>query len=318
VIDTRHNYQNYFKPPSLLTRLAGITATVSRWESLAFGIDISRYQKITPANWANLKPVIDFVMAKCSEGYDWIDPTFADNVQQAYTVDIPLVAYHYFRTSYYVEYGHDVAKWPTPANDKQLQNLIHALSNKTYYAVMLDVEDTTEAAPWTAWAAGVFAGRVRDWLDSIGKHTTPMIIYTGEWYWLQAKAEFSWMTKYQMSVAKYPYAKDSIVTTWEDLRKSYFPPETSSIPTLANARWDFWQFSGDKFILPYVTNANGGATCLDLNFFNGTKAQLYEYLHFAPKGTPEPIPTPTPAPTTKTLEERVADLEVWQANIRKA
>lgn len=313
--DTRHLYKRYQVSSwqrllGWLRRL-GLRIMPDRWANMAFGIDISRYQKITPADWLNLKNLakIDFVFAKASEGIDWIDPAFTENVQNAYEADIPLMAYHYFRTGYYVEYGHDTAKWPKAADDKQLNNFKRALANKKYYALVIDVEDTTESIPWGAWAAGVFAGRVRDWLDSIGRQTTPLIVYTGEWYWVQAKAEFSWMTKYLLWIAKYPYASGAVTTTWEALRENYFPPGTTAVPTLGNAQWNFWQFSGDKFILPYVTNANGGPTALDLNLYNGTRDALYKLINFTPSGGTPPVDPPVEPPSNDELEARVAELE---------
>lgn len=303
---SQHAYEHYFEPPRTKT---AVRVIADRWKDLAFGIDVSRYQKITAENWKNLKSLakIDFVFAKASESTDWLDPSFADTVQQCHDVGLPLMAYHFFRTSYYVEFGHDTGRWPKPADDKQLQNLIKALKNKTYYAVVIDVEDTTETYAWTAWAAGIFAGRVKDWLISVGKPNVPVITYTGEWYWKNAKDEFAWTTKYLLWVAKYPYATGSVVTTWDELRNAYFPAATTSIPTLGNLKWDFWQFSGDKFILPFVTNPNGFASALDLNFFNGTREQLYKLLNFVPKDDGDDPETP---PTTDPdLVKRVERLE---------
>ena len=95
------------------------------------------------------------------------------------------------------------------------------------------------------------------------------------------------------------------------------PRDDYPVPTLNRQRWDFWQFSGDKFILPWIENGAGGPSALDLNLFNGTVEQLHTFLNFTPKpdhGDPpveppaEP-PVEPPVPDTE-LAERVAQLEL--------
>jgi GH25 family lysozyme M1 (1,4-beta-N-acetylmuramidase) len=311
--DSKHNYERMFEAPGWVqgkrpTR--AIKAMPARWSKLAFGIDISHYQKITAAGWGLMKDMakLDFVFAKCSEGIDWIDPSFAGHVQGAYDVDIPMFGYHYFKTGYYVEYGMNVDKWPKAADDKQLNNLKKAVKNKKLYGVMLDIEDTSESATWTAFASGVFAGRVRDWLNQEYGQDFLLIDYLGEWMWKLAPDQFSWLVKHPLSIAKYPYVKGYVTTTWDDLKEKYFPPGDTTIPTLCCSKWDWWQFSGDKFIVPGITNQSGGATAVDLQFYNGAASWLYKRIKFVPKSEPNPPPLP-PVEGELTLDERVTRLE---------
>jgi GH25 family lysozyme M1 (1,4-beta-N-acetylmuramidase) len=320
---TKHNYERSYV--EYLPYRAAVKGMAARWATLALGIDISHYQKIISAGWKGLKDKarIDFAFAKSSEGIDYVDPSFAEHVQGAYDVDIPMLGYHYFRTGYYVEYGMDEAKWPKAAQDKQLLNVQNAIRNKKLYGFMLDIEDTTQMTTWTATAAGIFAGRLRDWLNKEYGDSFLLIDYLGEWMWNNAKDQFSWLTKNPLSIARYPYDKAEVVTDWETLRESHFPAASAAVPTLCCPAWDFWQFSGDKFVLPYVTNQNNGPTHLDLDFYNGTKEALYKRIGFVAKGGPNPQPSPSPSdgegestPGTTTLEDLEQQLNKVDAAIK--
>lgn len=59
------------------------------------GIDISHHQG--EIDWARLaRQKIRFAYLKSSEGGDWVDPSFADNLEKARTTGIALGAYHFF------------------------------------------------------------------------------------------------------------------------------------------------------------------------------------------------------------------------------
>lgn len=297
----------------------------------AIGIDISRYQGFI--DWPKLAGVIDFAIIKCSEGHTWSDPLFASHVQGAYDAGIPAMAYHYFRHGYYKEYGYDANKWPSPANDLQLLNLKNALKNKALCGLWLDVEDASNnEAKWDAHAAGVFMGRIQDWILSEparwgqkyqeGKFI--LGVYTAEWFWNQCKDEMSWMKGYPLWTARYPYAAGAVTTTWDAFKAGYLPPANTSIPTMAANGWTVWQFSGDKFILPHVyADASKRPTALDLNFYNGTRDELYQRIGFTPKSTTPVIETPTsgsvvvPPVVPSDLEARVAALEAWRERCRQ-
>lgn len=60
------------------------------------GIDISHWQGTV--NWKAVKDdKINFVYLKCSEGKNWIDPTFLDHAREARYANLPVGAYHFAR-----------------------------------------------------------------------------------------------------------------------------------------------------------------------------------------------------------------------------
>jgi GH25 family lysozyme M1 (1,4-beta-N-acetylmuramidase) len=83
-------------------------------------------------------------------------------------------------------------------------------------------------------------------------------------------------------------ATGRIKTTWEYLKSSLYP-RISAPFTKINAGWRFWQWSGDKFILPGT-----GGNPIDLNFFPGTMEELEKFM--GGEAIPNPPPTPLPQP----------------------
>ena len=107
------------------------------------------------------------------------------------------------------------------------------------------------------------------------------VIYTGEGYLSMLTP---WDTTADYWWAEYPfefYSAPILPSTWDDLRKRLMfyagPGNAAKIP----GRLKFWQFSGDKLILP------GNPHAMDVNVFFGNEAQLAEFFG----GTPTPVPT---------------------------
>lgn len=293
----------------------------NRWTPYAKVIDISRYQFITKDGWKQIKDGgVDCVIAKSGQGHWWKDTAFSGHVQNAWDVDIPILAYFWFEGKYYNAFGLDESNWPSPEDDRQVNKLFSSIANRKIYGLFIDEEDKDQVTPaWSIAACGQFAHRVRDRLSRLYGAEFPLGLYTGNWYWQNNKAPFAWMANknlIQMGwVAIYPYSKTYVKTTWEDMWELHMPRDDYPVPTLNWDNWKFWQFSGDKFILPGIENGAGGPSALDLNLYNGTKEQLYKFLNFTPKpdhGDPpvEPPPTPDPDPEPEDLKARVDQLEL--------
>lgn len=293
----------------------------NRWTPYAKGMDISRYQTIAKDDWPKIKDAgIDFVIAKSGQGDWWKDTGFSEHVQNAYDVDIPMLAYFWFEGKYYNSFGLDEENWPSPEDDRQVNKLFTSIANRKIYGLFIDEEDKDQVTPaWSIAACGQFSHRVRDRLSKTYYGAEfPLGIYTGNWYWENNKAPFTWMANenlIQMGwVAIYPYSKTYVKTTWKDMWELHMPRDDYPVPTLNWKDWKFWQFSGDKFILPGIENGAGGPSALDLNLYNGTPEQLHAFLKFIPKtehGDPPvpPVP-PVPEPEPEELAERVAQLEL--------
>lgn len=266
-------------------------------QTRAFGIDISRYQRI---DWDVVAPNVDFVWAKCSEGTAWKDPAFADNVQACYDRDVPIGAYHYFITSYYTQFPfNDKSRWPAPEDDAQLQNLISALKHKKFYFLAIDIEETgnkNQSPSWISEGAKIFAGRVQDWL-ALNHPGVPLFIYTRNTYIAQyAPSINDWIGQHNSWIAQWTWNKGSTTVTWEQARAT-MPVDTLKPKYFSNrSTWEMWQYSGDRFIPPGIYNDQGKARTVDLDVFNGTKEDLYRWIKFTPRNQPEPEPQPDPDP----------------------
>ncbi len=285
----------------------------------ALGIDVSKYQP--KVDWPVVKEGgVSFAFARASCGTEK-DPLFASHVQGAYDADIPMLAYHAVDPGYYanklqsLDKLRDAKKWLPPENDEQFQALKEGLANKKIYGIAIDFEISKD------WSGNVMTDT---WLLEVAKYFCnlvaakfpqyPLIFYTGSWFiWTYCRSleqtgilkDFS-----RLWVAYYPYAVGKVtLSSWSQV-KANLPPDTMRIqfpgeatprqtqnpPYLGWDGWTFWQFSGDKFILPGIQGGNGPSP-VDLNLFNGPKEKLYDWLKFTPRGVePEPGPGPGPNP----------------------
>ena len=265
---------------------------MTNYKDLALGIDISLYNTVT--DWAILADHVDFVTAKCSEGVYIIDPKFSSNCQSAYDHGIPFGAYHYFIASYYLQFpfpGSDeaLAHWPKPEDDLQLQNLIHALSFKTFYWLAIDLEETGNKnvdKVWMAAAAKIFVGRVADWLAQ-NHPDVQLFVYTRNSYIAEyAPGINNWIGQYNSWICAPYWATGNVSVSWEQLRAAHYPPDAykfgyfSTRPT-----WEMVQWSIDRFHLPGLSGA------VDTNFVSMSRDEFIKWIKFVPHEAP-PAPPP--------------------------
>ena len=92
-----------------------------------WGIDISKWQGDVDFVKAKAEG-IRFVIAKCSEGYEYYDPKFERNYNEANANGLLFSAYHYVRPGVKVQY--------------QLDTIAKAVKDKALYSLDLDCEDT--------------------------------------------------------------------------------------------------------------------------------------------------------------------------------
>lgn len=264
------------------------------YSNKAVGIDISRYNLIT--DWSILKQNVDFIIAKCSEGTNWTDPTFADNCQKAYDHNIPFGAYHYFRADYYTQFPlDDKERWPTPENDLQLQNLIKQIQNKKIYFLAIDYENFGNdhiSGGWISESAKVFHGRVKDWL-TVNKPNVILndLAYTRNTYINESAPSMNnWIHQYGSWIAQWYWPgatkkNPGETITWEQFRAKLKDMDAKPSHFSTRATWEVWQISGDRFYLPGLKGA------VDLNLYNGTKEELQDKIGFIEKPT-EPVIIP--------------------------
>ena len=300
-------------------------AAQSRWlDGYCLVVDTSHYT--TSIDWPALKAAsIAMLWAKCSEGLTSIDDRFAATVQEAYDADIPLGAYHFFDPSYlcggglgeehYPPFNLDPNDVTSPNQDAQLLNMKKALRFKKFYAISLDLERW-----WLDYADyyknGSAAGKVTSvWIQSTFtrfadavRKTWPdkeLYIYSRQSFiteYVPQLMDIAWFKNnlYPIWTAQYFQPKGTVKTTWEEIRARYLPPDTVNPLTWDTGHWDFWQFTGDCFLLDGFKDGPN-LSAVDISLYNGTRAHLWDRLGFTPRSVPAVTPTPSPVVTPMPL-----------------
>lgn len=141
-------------------------------------------------------------------------------------------------------------------------------------AVAIDIE-----VAYAGYSAVTYAVEVAKF-EALVKAKWNYVIYTGEWF-------LSYLSTWNKSAsywwAQYPFAfypSSPLTLTWDELRTKLIPftapANSAKIPGILK----FWQFSGDKLILP------GNSKTMDVNVFFGTDAELQSF--FGPVSVPPP------------------------------
>lgn len=250
------------------------------------GVDVSRWQP--SVNWATLKANgVEFVFIKATQGNYTVDTMLRSHVEGANAAGLIVGLYH----------------WCDPLVNAESQALYFVNNTRglKFHMVAADVEQFW--ADWQEWSSGNITKYISP--DAISNNArtilnvwkqelnVPAVLYSrASFIHGFARPMLNWVCQWPLWMAHYPYAPGRIQTTWEVFKTQYRPSIAGpSMPT-GCTNWTFWQFTGDKFILPGVT------TALDVNYFNGDLAQLRQFVK---------LDTTPPPPLT--LEQRVARLE---------
>jgi GH25 family lysozyme M1 (1,4-beta-N-acetylmuramidase) len=295
------------------------------YKDFAKGADGSHYVVM---DWEIVAKYLDYLIWKASEGESYRDETFPGACQAAYDRRIPFGAYHFFRVDPYLGLPYPSKAeiinqyWPTPEKDKQLQNFIGALKNKTFNFLAVDVEATKELASgklidpaWAAAAAKIFIGRVGDWMwkTNGGAHPgMPLVVYTSNGYigtYAPGLAEMDW-SLYGQWVAQWSvYPKNTTTLTWEQQEANYLPGDASKPRPFGNGTVKLWQYSADRLILPGMYTSDGKTPrTTDLNLFMGSPAAFRAWCHYDEPATP-PTPPDEPTPDLTAVLARLSALE---------
>lgn len=230
------------------------------WEKLAAGGVKFAVVKLTQATYSVTNLAEDHITQARKRGilvagYHWSDPLYNDQMQADFFykyLDLyDLKAGYVDAEQYWADWSEFYARSVTKFLDP------YRISNNAFNVMTALKKKNINAAPYTR----------RSFIDDRAK---PM------WGWI--KPERSWY-------AQYPYARGVIYADWNDFKPGgrYWP--VISQPWLPDeTRWDLWQFSGDKFILPGT-----GDRPIDLNFFPGTEEELAQWMGGINLPDPEPI-----------------------------
>jgi GH25 family lysozyme M1 (1,4-beta-N-acetylmuramidase) len=264
--------------------------------AMILGIDVCHWD--TNINWGTLKSSgVEFVFIKATQGNYLTDPMLNKYCADANKAGLIVGLYHWCD--------------PIVSASSQAAYFLKAISGLTYHMISLDVEQ--QWADWSEWSkhkiTKVFSsnqisenGRlIAAAVKSAIK--TPAAVYTSSWFINEyAPTAVNWLKDYPLWLAHYPYKSGRISTTWDSFKTTNKP--TIAAPSMPKGitQWTFWQFTGDKFILP------GADSALDVNYYNGTLDELKKMLGIKTETETRPAP-PTTEERVTTLEGRVTKLE---------
>jgi len=207
------------------------------------GIDVSYWD--SGIDWPKVRATGQrFVFIKATEGDSYADPTFDDNWSGARAAGLLRGAYHFFRCN--VDAKKQAAKYIAYVNStKDPGELPPVLDLETHDGVGKDK----------------IIARAKIWIDLVeAEFGRKPIIYSGQ-YFLQdffsvpGGGPPPWTRDYPLWLAQYP--------------NQHSPGMQPFLPT-GWFTWAFWQYSDKGQI-------NGINAAVDLNLFNGTLEELYEF-----------------------------------------
>jgi len=228
----------------------------------ALGVDVSRWQAMV--DWKRLRAAgVSFAIIKASQGTTLVDNLLRVHFNGAKAAGLVTGVYHWID--------------PTLPARQQVDHFLKACAGLNFDFTALDVEQYWQS--WQEWARGSIVTRVpparisqnaREAAEVLRTATkSPVVIYTRASFVRDyAPPMQTWLPAWPLWLAHYPYPKGQISLSWESLLENHLPQIAA--PTLPPncESWRFWQFSGDRLVLPGVSGA------LDVNFFNGSEADL--------------------------------------------
>lgn len=225
--------------------------------SLVHGVDVSKWEPTV--DWRLLRSQgFRFAFIKATEGPNIVDPKFAEHWAGAREAGILRSAYHYLYS------GKDAKV--------QAEFFINTIgSDRGELPPVVDLEGArNEDVSNTK-----IVSTCKEFLDIIeGEFDRKPIVYSRRTYlnphvMINGKAP-DWASDYDLWVAQYPFTFDPTRMPNENMPKQ---PEGWKA-------WKFWQYS-ESAILESVTD-EGRPTEVDVNWFRGTEAELFQYANIQP------------------------------------
>lgn len=209
---------------------------------------------------------VRFAIVKVSQGDYFIDPMAGKHTSGARAAGMAVGVYH----------------WNDPICkvENQVTNFGRAINGLDFDFSAIDVEQ--QWASWVEWSkheiVNKISGRViSQTSEQLGKRIRALtnkkvLIYTRTSFVDEHAPEMkAWLPGWETWLAHYPYRPGRVSLGWEVLKKDLLPQIKSPWLPAGCKTWRFWQWSGDKFVLP------GVSTALDLNYFNGSEAELWSW-----------------------------------------
>lgn len=242
----------------------------------AQGPDLAHWEKWFDPTKASER--IDFVIQKITEGTTWVDPLINDIWRGVRQVGVR-GAYHYQRSG---------LSW-----EAQARHFLFVAGKFDYHFHALDMEEINNTINDAYFSD---ARRIIDhWRNAVPSKKA--ILYTN----------WSLYIKFYAAIVRlYPDGRE-----WLDGLDFWYawPSRFLNEPILPSVRktWTFWQKSWVGSAAEWGTGSN-----TDVNYFNGTQADLAKWasVTFEPTPTPEPPPLPPPI-----IVEPEPLPETWRATV---
>jgi lysozyme len=226
--------------------------------NLVHGVDVSVYEP--NVDWRSLRSQgFRFALVRATSSTGYVDPKFAEHWSGARAAGVLRGAYHYL-------FGGLDGK-------KQAEFFIDTVgADRGELPPIVDLEDAyNENVPNSK-----LISTCKTFLDIVERAfgRTPMV-YSRRTY-LEPRVSIrgrapDWAKDYELWVAQYPFEFDP----------ARMP--NASMPRQPNGwkDWKFWQYS-ESAILEGVTDEINRPTRIDLNWFQGTEAELYQFANVQP------------------------------------
>lgn len=245
-------------------------------EKFTLGVDVSSWQP--KVDWKILyEGGVRFAIIKLSQGNYSYDRLAREHAKGAREAGMVVGLYHW----------HD----PLCNVKSQLDFINNCLVGIDYDFFSIDVEQYW--GDWAEWRKGYITKKLGATTISVTSQqlATEVKAFTKKKTLIYTRASFVreyaakmqyWLKDWDLWLAHYPYRPGRVSVSWKGLKEANLPMISGpSLPP--NCReWKFWQFSGDKFVLP------GVSTPLDLNFFNGSEKELRVWCGLEVEETPIP------------------------------
>ncbi len=245
----------------------------------ALGMDMAKYNS---ADYNLLhQNGVEFLVGKASQGDYRKDIKYNTHASGAEGAGMIPAAYH----------------WNDPLSPDiaQADFFLESIEGSPAKFIWIDVEQ--EWADWNEWLLAVQGrGRITKFIPParisesafnivryIGQNCNlPLAIYTRVSFLNDYAAPmFTWVQRYPLVLAQYPYTLVKVHVSWDEMRANY-PKIWDPILPVNSDRWHFWQFTGDKFYVP------GCDTPVDLDFWNGDIDSLTAWAGGQTPPTPPP------------------------------
>ncbi|MFA5835439.1 MAG: GH25 family lysozyme [Bellilinea sp.] len=241
----------------------------------ALGVDVSHWHQTV--DWQQLKAAgVCFAVVKASGGVKGVDPLLRTHFSGARDAGMVTGVFHWVD--------------PTEAARQQVDHFLETCSGLDYDFAALDVEQQWQS--WQEWAVQKIvhiipperiSAHARETAETLRASIAKQVVIYTRTSFVQdyARPMQTWLPEWPLWLAYYPYPRGRVTVSWEDLFKKYSPRIAGPRLPQGCKDWRFWQFSGDRFVLP------GAASPLDLNSFNGDEAMLRAWLEEWPAAPQE-------------------------------